>query len=64
LTSDGAGSAVRAEIAGGSGYVDGDTFELSVIDAGGTVVYTMSRTTTYAVAEVCDTRCSTAMLDL
>jgi hypothetical protein len=64
LRSDGAGSAVRAEISGGSGYVDGDTFELSVIDAGGTVTYTMSRSTTYTVAEVCDTQCSTAMIDL
>lgn len=64
LNSDGAGSSVRAEVTGGSGYVDGDTFELSVIDAGGTVTYTMSRTTTYTVSEVCDTRCSTAMIDL
>jgi len=55
---------MRAEISGGSGYVDGDTYELSVIDASGTVNYTMSRTTAYTVNEVCDTRCSTAMIDL
>jgi hypothetical protein len=64
LSSEGSGSSARAEITGGAGYVDGDTYELSVIDADGVVVYSMSRATTYAVHDVCDTQCSIAMLDL
>ena len=64
LNSEGAGSSIRAEITGGDGFVDGDNYELSVIDSGGTVVYSMSRTTTYTVEGSCDTRCSIAMIDL
>lgn len=64
LSSEGTGSLLRAEISGGSGYLDGDVYELSVVDSSGTVMYTMSGTASYTVSEVCDTRCSTAMLDL